>query len=169
MFQFHSGSIQTPTAFGFSFDSTCFNSTLVRFKLGKAGADRHFSLWVSIPLWFDSNKSETIRRGFLLGFQFHSGSIQTQHPPEQVEAEPGFNSTLVRFKRSFFSLSCASFVRFQFHSGSIQTVENFCLYHDEGKFQFHSGSIQTSRDFLYVKSLCLVSIPLWFDSNSNRS
>jgi len=53
-----------------------FNSTLVRFKPNVARLGRELS-GVSIPLWFDSNRSGTRVLECAHKFQFHSGSIQT--------------------------------------------------------------------------------------------
>jgi len=58
-------------------------------------------VYVSIPLWFDSNLRENGAGKFVANvFQFHSGSIQTSRTAQ------GENLTY----------------KFQFHSGSIQTM-----------------------------------------------
>jgi len=58
---------------------------------------------------------------------------------------------------------------FQFHSGSIQTLNCNLAECLVDEFQFHSGSIQT----FHCSPLCVfenvVSIPLWFDSNTSSS
>jgi len=78
-------------------------------------------------------------------FQFHSGSIQTDL------------NVWMEQKQEVF----------QFHSGSIQTiVPPLYLFVTEG-FQFHSGSIQTELSCWLAALFLIVSIPLWFDSNSS--
>jgi len=62
---------------------------------------------VSIPLWFDSNTVLFPPSGGFIGFQFHSGSIQTNNPITTL----------------------AGVAAFQFHSGSIQTLWRFGLHY----------------------------------------
>jgi len=168
------------------FLSSCFNSTLVRFK-PIYRLSRHRCIEVSIPLWFDSNLINRQLELYRSLFQFHSGSIQTSSGKKNSVHTLRFNSTLVRFKLPSTELGYANLRKFQFHSGSIQTVNGQDVSHrllrfqfhsgsiqtcvmtrpTEARplFQFHSGSIQTEIRAVELHSTIFVSIPLWFDSN----
>jgi len=166
MFQFHSGSIQTPwnswnylRTSKFQFHSGSIQTDVV-VSFAESRRDVSIPLWfdsnmlnvcecldqvfVLIPLWFDSNYGGGITnfRGSIV-FQFHSGSIQTF-----------VKTQFVRLQQLF-----------QFHSGSIQTDLNLRNSHILTAFQFHSGSIQTKSWAIRTERRSRVSIPLWFDSN----
>jgi len=63
----------------------------------------------------------------------------------------------------------ARLTEFQFHSGSIQTSEYLGRGLSFASFQFHSGSIQTTQPRHQLSKPRPVSIPLWFDSNDQRT
>jgi len=169
-FQFHSGSIQTSSdallvcfprevSIPLWFDSNRskgkairvreygFNSTLVRFKLIAPLLLLVCNWRVSIPLWFDSNTISTEQGGTLEEvFQFHSGSIQTQH----------IDTILYQA------------IMFQFHSGSIQTEHWHELSASWSMFQFHSGSIQTWRHaVISIHTVCFNSTLVRFKPSSS--
>jgi len=142
-FQFHSGSIQTMRKLSRAIVWYRFNSTLVRFKL-PAESTTLITVWVSIPLWFDSNpplnQSSDLLTHVSIPLWFDSNRYlhspncilravsiplwfdsNLPSAPRQRASSRGFNSTLVRFKRARRARRRTFLHVFQFHSGSIQT------------------------------------------------
>ena len=97
------------------------------------------------------------------GFQFHAGSIKTFEHRRVILLFLGFNSTLVRLRRTDAFNHCASNQKFQFHAGSIKTEHKGCPYNVHLGFQFHAGSIKTGRVTIFIVIWTRVSIPRWFD------
>ena len=62
--------------------------------------------------------------GFLLlglGFQFHKGTIRTNHPVYLLDKQTDFNSIKVRLELSALHLFAFLVELFQFHKGTIRT------------------------------------------------
>jgi len=167
-FQFHSGSIQTKAELKEFVREDRFNSTLVRFK----PSENPMSLtvnFVSIPLWFDSNRKALREQlSTLTMFQFHSGSIQTRST-DGCSGEEAAVSIPLWFDSN--SPVCASRnlpCMFQFHSGSIQTHLQRSLRC--AKIGFNSTLVRFKPNMMIgmSKKIVGVSIPLWFDSNISQ-
>ena len=76
--QFHYGSIQIYPCLPDKYIFECLNSTMVRFRFYSIICFRQ-SFLVSIPLWFDSDRSPTYFVPPRILSQFHYGSIQMYH------------------------------------------------------------------------------------------
>ena len=153
----------------FSIPFTDFNSTLVRFKRCAEGS----KTWGCYPFQFHSGAIQTLDwLTEVFGgnkFQFHSGAIQTFL--SDLKTLPGykfqFHSGAIQTVPLIVLTRFSSW--FQFHSGAIQTEDSLLDRRYETEFQFHSGAIQTGSGAARRWYRCLISIPLWCDSNSYRA
>ena len=117
----------------------CFNSKLVRLKVGHMNTEKQ-----SPRFQFQTGSIKRFAKIAMLPvpaeFQFQTGSIKRQIPCSYDEFYPGFNSKLVRLKELKAAGYRVARALFQFQTGSIKSVVA------------HNFVIQ-----LYV------SIPNWFD------
>ena len=91
-------------------------------------------------------------------FQFHKGTIKTNHTARALSRMSYFNSIKVRLKPNAQVMRLNSVLGFQFHKGTIKTREDYFQPEFDNLFQFHKGTIKTQCTgyFAYV---CLISIP----------
>ena len=122
--------------------------------------------FVSIPLWFDSNNR--IQNGTFCNI---SVSIPLWFDSNLERSKATIQHSWVSIPLWFDSnhrRQCHTRIRrwSQFHYGSIQIIALLQTITLKKWSQFHYGSIQIRLGALQYSRLALVSIPLWFDSNS---
>jgi len=149
--------------------NTGFNSTLVRFKLS-AFCSSVSLIFVSIPLWFDSNTSRLLPsvRSLLVSIPLWFDS-NTKREHSQMQCEAGFNSTLVRFKHS--KTSQTGFSNNSFNSTLVRFKRSKSSARNSNNHSFNSTLVRFKPiSFSEALTMCsCVSIPLWFDSNPRKS